>query len=408
MFRIDTETHKSERIEEVAFSTLGLKERQDIQEWIANNPSILGDDLLIINKEFSGFDLTTERLDLLAVDSEGKIVVIELKRDESGESAYWQAIKYASYFRSASPEEIVRVYSAYLKKMGSTEDAQANLLEHLGNPENLNGLNNGQRIILASRAFAPEVTSAAFWLNEKIPDEDLITCIQITPYKDEVSEALYIQTNTVLPVPGVRTVGIADIDADGNIGVNKLRSSHTRKNLNNKNDAITHFLRGVADRALSGLTDDEVEKPDKKSRWAGGWAGGEPDFRYYRLWYSDRIWWENWRFCYCVHLDHRPNAPETEGWAAEVRFQYRKTGKSAAPLSEAEFNDLDKRIGELRIHDEQKPIESGGWGGVSALAYSESLDDGFANKLAETLGQFIKTITPEVNDFEEGLNQEDA
>ena len=30
-------------------------------------------------------------------------------------------------------------------------------------------LNNDQRIILASHRFAPEVTSAALWLNEKAP-----------------------------------------------------------------------------------------------------------------------------------------------------------------------------------------------------------------------------------------------
>ena len=34
---------------------------------------ILGDDLLIVGKEFSGFDRTDERLDLLAVDTDGKI-----------------------------------------------------------------------------------------------------------------------------------------------------------------------------------------------------------------------------------------------------------------------------------------------------------------------------------------------
>ena len=48
---------------------MGLKNGGTSQEWVAANPSILGEDLLIIGKEFSGFDLTDERLDLLAVDS---------------------------------------------------------------------------------------------------------------------------------------------------------------------------------------------------------------------------------------------------------------------------------------------------------------------------------------------------
>ena len=41
-------------------------------------------------------------------------------------------------------------------------------------------LNNDQRIILASHRFAPEVTSAAVWLNEKAPDKNLITCVQLS------------------------------------------------------------------------------------------------------------------------------------------------------------------------------------------------------------------------------------
>ena len=62
LFRVDPLSRKSERIEEVDFRQLGFQERRDIQEWVAANPDILGEDLLIISKEFSGFDRTNERL----------------------------------------------------------------------------------------------------------------------------------------------------------------------------------------------------------------------------------------------------------------------------------------------------------------------------------------------------------
>lgn len=64
LFRINPENRESEKIAEVDFARLGFKERQDIQEWVAANPGILGEDLLIIGKEFSGFDRTDERFDL--------------------------------------------------------------------------------------------------------------------------------------------------------------------------------------------------------------------------------------------------------------------------------------------------------------------------------------------------------
>ena len=64
----------------------------------------MGEDLLIVGKEFSGFDGINERLDLLAVGADGRLVIIELKRDDSQVTdAHWQAIKYASYLRDATP-----------------------------------------------------------------------------------------------------------------------------------------------------------------------------------------------------------------------------------------------------------------------------------------------------------------
>lgn len=189
LFRINPESRQSERIEEVDFARLGFQERRDIQEWVAANPGILGDDLLIINKEFSGFDRTNERLDLLAVDGDGKLVIIELKRDDTGADAHWQAIKYASYFTRASAEQIVEMAAKHLDK--SQGDAFAELVEHIG-ADDLNALNNDQRIILASHRFAPEVTSAALWLNQKVEGKNLITCVKLTPHQDTQSGALYV------------------------------------------------------------------------------------------------------------------------------------------------------------------------------------------------------------------------
>ncbi len=114
---------------EIEFADLGFQERRDIQEWVAKNPGILGDELLIIGKEFSGFDRTNERLDLLAVAVDGKLVVIELKRDDSGSDVHWQAIKYASYLHRVDTEGIIGMLASYAEV--SHEDAENRLLQHL-------------------------------------------------------------------------------------------------------------------------------------------------------------------------------------------------------------------------------------------------------------------------------------
>ena len=72
MFLIDTNNKKATSLEKFSFTELKLSERYDLQEWIVRNPSILGENLLIIQKEFDGFSDTSERLDLLALDDNGK------------------------------------------------------------------------------------------------------------------------------------------------------------------------------------------------------------------------------------------------------------------------------------------------------------------------------------------------
>jgi len=57
-------------------------ERQHIEKWIEKVLGFLGEDLLIVTNEYNKFDKTNERLDLIALDKEGNVVVIELKRDD--------------------------------------------------------------------------------------------------------------------------------------------------------------------------------------------------------------------------------------------------------------------------------------------------------------------------------------
>ena len=381
LFRIDPSTQKSEAVKEVDFAELGLQERKDIQEWVAGHPGILGEDLLIIAKEFSRFDKTSERPDLLAVDAAGNLVVIELKRDDSGADAYWQAIKYASYLGRASVEQVIDILADYAKM--SKEDAQARLLEHI-DPGGLDSLNNNQRIILASHRFAPEVTSAALWLNGKVPGENLITCVQLTPYRDEKMSSLYVQSNTIIPLPGeedyIVQIGSREIQVGSSSFAEKLNKTYAR----NQDDEVSRFLKKAADLALRDLQGNV--KPDRSSRWAGGWAGGAWDHRYYRVWYN-RVPWLNWGMSYGMRLYRREN--DSELWKVEVGLEY----YYASDELKAE---LDGRITGLNLHENQEIGEDR----LLVTYPSDSLDDGFAGTLAGTLKRFIEAITPIVDEFE--------
>ena len=380
LFRIDPDNHESEAITEVDFAQLGFQERRDIQEWVAANPGILGEDLLIIGKEFSGFDRTNERLDLLAADEDGRLVVIELKRDDTGADAHWQAIKYASYLHRVDADRIIEMLAGYIDV--SKADAANKLLQHL-NADDLNALNNDQRIILASHRFAPEVTSAALWLNEKAPGDNLITCIQLTPYRDAETGSLYVQANTIIPVPGAEAymIGVGD-SSDGGSGGVQGSSSLAQTFARNRDDEVTRFLRGVAELAVNGLPVNV--KPDKTSRW----AGGHSTWRYYHLWYS-RPPWSNWGTSFRVDL-WRGN--EADSWtSSSVSFRNSPHG-------------LQERIRSLKLHDEQQLEEDG----IVVPLGTVSLEGDSDDKIAIILRRFIEEITPLVDEFENERNEEDA
>jgi hypothetical protein len=191
MYRVDIENKKLIEIPATTYSELNLRERFDIQEWIAGTPEILGEPLMIISKELilpSG-----RRLDLLAVDKEGALVVIELKRDNSGSDVEWQAIKYASYCSSFSYDDIYKHFAEYLGTDG--DDAQVKIEGFINcEPEDLN---QRQRIILVAKEFHSEVISAVLWLRES---EINIECIRLTPYFDQKGE-LFINPEIIIPLP---------------------------------------------------------------------------------------------------------------------------------------------------------------------------------------------------------------
>jgi RecB family endonuclease NucS len=92
MFKIDIASNSITSPTPRTFGQLGFKERTTLQESIANKPSRLGDKLLATQKEFSGFSNTNERLDILALDKQGSLVLIENKLDDTARDVTLQAL----------------------------------------------------------------------------------------------------------------------------------------------------------------------------------------------------------------------------------------------------------------------------------------------------------------------------
>lgn len=235
MFKINPSANRISPLEVKRFSDLGFTERKHLQEWLENYPQALtqgdGDELLIIQKEFDGFDDTRERLDLLAIDKEGNLVIIENKLDDSGRDVVWQALKYASYCANLKKQQVVEIFQRYLNQKAQSEGAEPTnaervLLEFLQADDlqsvQLNTLKS-QRLILVAAHYRKEVTNTVLWLSQFGVN---CQCFKVTPY--QAGTELFLNVEQIIPTPEASDfmIGMMAKEDEEKSASNEQRRSH--------------------------------------------------------------------------------------------------------------------------------------------------------------------------------------
>ncbi len=269
MFRINKHDNIIQKLEERKFGELGFRERDHLQEWLANYPEALGESLLIIQKEFDGFDDTNERLDLLAIDKEGNLVVIENKLDDTGKDVTWQALKYVSYCSTLSKSQILDIYQKYLDRYENGSDARSKIIEFLEQEdyESL-VLNKGtdQRMIFVANNYRKEVTSTVLWL---LDHQIQVQCFKATPYS--MGEELFLQVEQIIPTPEAKEfmIGISAKEQESKTSEAKLINSHKLR---------LEFWKQLLERIRQSKTDLFNNISPGKDHWinAGSGMSGVP------------------------------------------------------------------------------------------------------------------------------------
>ena len=199
------------RIEPVTFSELNMTEN-DIEEILRNSIDMICDEeesMLIVGRQVR--NEKNGRSDLTAVDNNGNIVLIEIKRDRKDiehrkEAFEFQAIRYAaSYATIDKTDDLVKkVYAPYIEKyrsefelgeLTSFELGIRKLNEFLQVNDAQKNFNEKQRIILVASDFDEQTLSAVAWLNSNSVD---MSCYRLTPYK--LNEDLFFYVEKLLPV----------------------------------------------------------------------------------------------------------------------------------------------------------------------------------------------------------------
>ena len=135
-----------DRVEKVNFIPMPSEER--LEAILTDDISILDPNLLLIGRQvptsFGKF------IDLLAMDADGKIIVIELKRNKTPREVVAQLLDYGSWVRGLEEENIADIFDTYQKKykpQSSGKSFDDTFCERFGVNEMPEALNDGHELL---------------------------------------------------------------------------------------------------------------------------------------------------------------------------------------------------------------------------------------------------------------------
>lgn len=187
-----------ELVPSTTFEQEQLMEQRDLQRMLRDKPDALEDRLFIVAEEYGNWQDSGRSIDLLALDDQYRLVVIELKRTQSGDHSELQAIRYAAMVSNMTLDQVIDAHRDYLAKRGIEEDARCRVLNHLeADDASVAEIHTERpRIILASAGFSAELTTSVLWLRDGGME---ISCVKLQLYNNV--DGLLLDTSQVIPLP---------------------------------------------------------------------------------------------------------------------------------------------------------------------------------------------------------------
>ena len=196
MLRVEHTSKSLRPLQQKTLPEAGWRERDDLQHLIRNSPDEffgeMGERLLLLGEEVRPAVQVEDRIDLLAVDPDGVVVVIELKRG-SNKLQLLQSISYAAMVSKWDAEQLLNLRSRTVQK--GLEDVESELEDFLGG--DAEQLNASQRIVLIAEDFDFTVLASAEWLSDQYSLD--IRCYRLSISVD--ADAEYLNCTCIFPPP---------------------------------------------------------------------------------------------------------------------------------------------------------------------------------------------------------------
>jgi hypothetical protein len=175
-----------------------------LEDWLENNPDSIVEDgkLLIIGRQVTtnlgGF------IDLLAVDRQGDVAIIELKRDRTPRDTLAQAFEYASFAEQLDYEQLEDIFGTYLNDE-STNLAQYHREFFELETDEAAVFNKDQRLVIVGLNITPEIRQTSTYLRHK---GIRATCVEFSFFVSDEGSRL-LSSDIVVGKEPIRTSSIA-------------------------------------------------------------------------------------------------------------------------------------------------------------------------------------------------------
>ncbi len=192
LFRMqrDGGNHVFQRFRSRSAGELGLREK-DLENWIAKHPELLfgSERVLVFAQSVSGQSMA----DILALDTSGRVVVVEMKRDWSDRSTVGQLLEYAAAIALRRYEGLAEIAQQY----GKQSDVLLEQFREFVDDETIgpDQIGKAQRLCIVAPASDTGLRNIVEWLKE---GGILVDFVPFTLYSNEDRSEVFLD---IEPVP---------------------------------------------------------------------------------------------------------------------------------------------------------------------------------------------------------------
>ncbi len=133
----------------------------DLEEMICHDPAILSEDWMLIGRQIvTDFG---KRVDLLAIDQLGSLIVVELKRDRTPRDVIAQALEYAGWVQRLKSNDVADIFGRFVTGSTSLDEAfRARFSADLDD----GSLNSSHQLVVVATRMDPQTERIVRYLSD--------------------------------------------------------------------------------------------------------------------------------------------------------------------------------------------------------------------------------------------------